>query len=1855
MKSRTIFAACLLALLTSVHQCDRTSGAGALKVPDYNPLVKAFTSGLISAESGIRIQFAEDFRDSMKANTPVKEKAITFSPPLEGTLVYLDRRTIEFRPAEKLPRGTTFQAKLRLDKLFPGISGKEIFEFEFHTIAQHLDIRMDEFRPYNDYSPKLNYITGSVVTADAAEFGALENLLYATQQGEKLPLVWDHDPGGKMHRFTIDSVSRSDNDSEVLVHYDGSVIGATQKGVETFTIPSLGSFRLISDRVVQYPEQHVVLSFSDPIRREQNLQGLIHLETDTDVRFSVSGNNILVYPAVRQNGTVKLFIEQGIRNSAGKGLTTRETISVQFQALYPAVELMGEGVIIPQSDEVLLPFKAVNLKAVDVRVIQIFEDNMAQFLQVNQLSGSQELKRAGRLILNKQVELRSDRSINYGAWNTFSLNLTELVKTEPGALYRIEIGFRQQHSMFPCEGTELTETVLQETDIFEEAGQDEPSYWDSYESYYSYYDYYEYNGYEWEDREDPCKPAYYGNRRSVSRNILCSNLGIIAKKGSDRELLVTVTDLLQAGPLQNVSVSIYNFQQQLMQEGTTDSQGTVRFACDGQPFLIVAESGAHKGYLKLNDGSALSLSMFDVSGSVVKNGLKGFIYGERGVWRPGDSLYINLILNDDENPLPESHPVLFELKDPRGRQVASRMVRGDGSGFFSFHTVTEPGAPTGHYTVIAGVGGTQFTKLIRVESIKPNRLKIDLSFRGDTIYPDLGPVRGTLFSKWLTGATARNLRAEVEVLLKPASTSFAGYKDFIFEDPSRQLVSYPAQFFSGELDGSGNAAFAQSLDITGEAPGMLQALFTTRVFEQSGDFSIDQKSVICSPYKIYLGIRPPSGDERGVLLTDTMHRVRVVSLDPSGRPVSRVGLQVSVYKLDWRWWWQSSYEDLPSYMGNNYLNPVYSTTISTKNGEGSFSFRIEYPEWGRYLVRVQNGTSGHAAAAVVYVDWPGWAGRSDRKDPETASILTFSSDKASYKVGEEAVVTIPSSMQGRLLISMENGSRVIRQEWVQTTGDEVRYRFNVTREMTPNIYLYATLIQPHAGTENDLPIRLFGVIPIRVEDPGTKLQPVIEMEDELAPNSVVKITISEASRKKMTYTLAIVDDGLLDLTRFKTPDPWQSFYAREALGVKTWDMFEYVMGAYGGRIDGVYNIGGDEEEQGVGASEARRFPPMVRFLGPFTLEGKSRTHRVTIPNYIGSVRTMVVAGYAGSYGMAEKTVPVRQPLMVLATLPRVLGPGETVSLPVNVFVMDDKIRKVNVKLETNELLIAEENLKDVTFQGAGDRIVDFTLKTPERTGVARVKVTVTSGREVASHEIELNVRSSNPPVTRYQTAVLDPGISMDESLQYVGMPGTNDLTLEVSNIPPVDFGRRLKYLIGFPHGCIEQVTSAVFPQLYLAEVVDVGEDVRQKTTSNVEAGIRRMSAFQLPDGSFSYWPGGGTPSPWGTSYAGHFMIEAGNKGYAVPPSLLNQWKKYQRKTARGWSSSGRKTDFELRQEQLLQAYRLFTLGLAGEPELGAMNRLRERSDLTGESRWRLAAAYSLAGQHETAKELVRSASTETADYSHPGATFGSGTRDMAMILETMVLMGMRDEALPVMEMIASRLSGERWMSTQTTAYALVAIAKFTGGVKSGKTLKFSYAFDRSETVQAETGLHIARIDLDPGGAAGGNLKVTNRSDGMMYVRIIQRGTPVPGSEAPISQHLSVQADYTDMEGNRIEIEDLYQGTDFLAVYSISNPGTAGHLENLALTTIFPSGWEIHQERMFQTLGESEPFEYRDYRDDRVMTYFSLPPGRSVSYTVRLNAAYMGRFYLPSVQAEELYRNDIQVLIPGRWIEIERME
>jgi len=1312
-----------------------------------------------------------------------------------------------------------------------------------------MEVNVSGLLLYQEASKLERRLNGTVYTADFADAEAIKNTVEAKQSGEKLDITWESSSDGKMHQFWVENITQGNTPSKVILDCNGDPINADFSKKIEYEIPVKGEFRVLSTNVIQNPDQYVEIRFSEPIDQNLNLQGLITCANLSDLNIITEGNVVKVYPAIRQNGSFTFNIAEGVRSAAGQKLGENVELPIQFEVFKPEVKMVGEGVIIPSTEGLLFPFQAVSLRAVDVEIIRIYEDNIAQFLQVNNLAGNSELRRVGRMLLKKTVLLNCGGEFDYGKWNTFHIDLSKLVSTEPGAIYQVKISFRKSYSAYGCEGQSNTEPIKETTEYYDPSDDSHQAY------YYEDYDYYDDGeGYNWEERDNPCHSTYYYNKE-VKRNILASNLGILAKRGTDGSTLFVVTDLLTAKPLSGVTLEVYNYQQRIMATASTDGDGMAKLEFKGpeKPFLVIAKQGTQRGYLKLDDGSSLSLSSFDISGEAVQRGIKGFIYGERGVWRPGDTLFLSFILEDKNKTLPKNDPASFELLDPRGQIVYKTVSTTSVGGVYAFPVATSQDAPTGSYTARVKVGGAMFSQPVRVETVMPNRLKLNLDFGVNELKANRS-VTANLNAKWLHGAPARNLKAKVDITLSPSSTSFKNYKDYTFDDPGRSFSSEEQNLFEGLLNENGQTSFSPRIDVKASAPGVLKASFVVRVFEEGGNFSIDRFSMPYYPFETFVGVKMPDPGTRGsMFVTDTTHYVKIVTVNADGNPVSRSKLKFEVYKIDWRWWWEEGSEDLSNYVSSSYSHIIQHGYASTgANGQGEFKLRINHPDWGRFLIRVIDPEGGHATGTTAYFDWPGWVKRDKNRIPEAASMLVFSSDKSEYKVGEDVKLTIPTAEGGRVLVSIENGINVLETYWVDAQKGETRFSFKVTEKMTPNVYVHATFIQPHGQTANDLPIRMYGIIPIMVVNPETHLNPIITSSDEFEPEKMVKITVSEKNGNPMTVTLAMVDDGLLDLTRFKTPEPWSRFYAREALGVKTWDLFDMVMGADAGKMQRIISIGGDEGLVNKGDRSANRFIPVVKFFGPFTVgKGEKKKISFIMPNYVGSVRLMVVAAKEGAYGSAEKTVPVRTPLMVLSTLPRVLGPAEDVVLPVTVFAMDKKVKSVNVKVELNEMLqIVGEVQKTINFTNIGDQVVKFNLKVASKLGIGKVKVIASCGNNIATHETELNVRNPNPPMTSIKEIVLNPNQVWNTTYTAFGMEGTNKASLEFSTIPPINLGYRLAYLIDYPHGCLEQTTSGAFPQLFISKLGDFDIETRSKAGKmyvmvliKLEHSVRLMEVY----------------------------------------------------------------------------------------------------------------------------------------------------------------------------------------------------------------------------------------------------------------------------------------------------------------------------------------------------------------------------------------------------------------------------
>lgn len=1823
--------------------------------PAFREYIAAYTSGTVSRQEVIRLRLNPGVNTLHPQNGEEKQELFDFKPGIKGSSRWVDERTVEFIPDNPLEPSRLYNARFHLGKVSGVPDERSVFEFQFQVVPPYFETDFEGLKAFNASSANRLTLAGNLYFSDTEPPEQIEKILNVEYQGKKLPVRWEHNTSKRSSRFSVDSIIRGKEARELRVSWDGKPVRADIRDSKAFEVPAVGDFKILDIKAIQAPEQYLSVLFSDPVRDAQDLTGLLGISGMEDFRYTVEGSEVKVYAPEQLEGSYAVFVNEGVENMSGEKLRQGMSANVTFETRLPSVKIPGTGTILPGSDKLTLPFEAVNLKAVDVSIIKIYEDNIPQFLQENDPDGDYELRRVGKPVLQKIIRLDDDKNLDLTRKNRFSLDIDPLLQAEPGAIYHVTIGFRRSYSLYNCAAVaaDRDEETGNGRYYYAEQIDEDDNFWNRYNDYYPF-------GYNWEERDDPCSDAFYTKERWASRNIMTSDIGLIAKRGSLNELLITATDLLSARPMAGVEVQALDYQQQVIEKATTGRDGQVRMELERRPFLLLAGKDGQRGYLKLDDGSSLPLSRFDVGGDVVQQGIKGFLYGERGVWRPGDTIYTGFILEDKEGHLPKNHPVTFELYNPRG-QLAARMVQTTSlNGFYTFKAATDATAPTGNWSARVKVGGAEFGKSLKVETVRPNRLKIGLDFGDQQELQQGREQTAALSARWLFGATARNLKARVDVTLTPGRTSFEKFTGYLFDDQAGSFETESKTVFDGPLSEQGTARVQTGLSASGKPPGILKANLAVRVFEPGGNFSIDNFSMPYHVYSSYAGIRVPEGDElSGMLLTDRDHPVELVNVNPKGELISGTRkVEIELYKIRWKWWWDQQQENLSNFTQDSYNKLLQNEVVTLQNGKGKWNLRIDYPDWGRYLLRVKDLESGHITGKTVYIDWPGWAQREQQENPTEASMLSFTADKDHYQVGEEVTLTIPSGKNGRGLISIENGSRVLKSWWIDTEPGQTTHTFTVEEEMTPNVFINVTLLQPHAQTANDLPIRMYGVIPLLVEDPQTILKPEIGLPQVLRPETESAITVSERTGKPMTYTIAIVDEGLLDLTRFKTPDPHTSFYAREALGVKTWDLFDQVIGAWGGELERLLSIGGDVDiNRNINPAKANRFKPVVKFMGPFSLEkNRKRTHKFTLPQYIGSVRAMVVAGQNGAYGFGEKTAEVKNPLMLLPTLPRVAGPGETFRLPITVFATEPSLQQVTVEVQGNELLSLSNAKQSIRFSEPGEKMIYADVQVGEAAGVARLKVIARSGNEQTEHETELDVRNPNPFITDVNAAEVTGGASWSTEIGPIGT-GQNHAVVEVSSLPPMNLTKRLNYLIRYPHGCVEQITSSVFPQLTLSYLSDLSESRKASVERNVKAGIHRLRGYQLADGGLGYWPGASRSDEWSTNYAGHFMLQAQARGYALPAGFLDAWRRYQQNQASNWTPQSR----NYYGSDLTQAYRLYLLALAKSPDMAAMNRLKEYPQLSDAAKWRLAAAYGLVGQGVIAHQLIRGLPTRVRAYKQLGGTYGSDLRDQAMILETLTELGEDKRAADLLAAIASRLSADEWYSTQTTAYALIAIAGYAGQSVLDSKLQFDYTLDgKKQTVDTESYLHRIPVDLSsdkPAHRTGGHsFTLDNTGTGRLYTRVIREGQAPPGEDPPVRNRpdmLDMKIRYTNLSGRAIDPSRLKQGTDFIAEVTLRNPGNRGNYQQMALTQIFPSGWEIINTRLAdnEEALKSSPSDYQDIRDDRVLTYFNLPAGKTVTYRILLNASYLGRYYLPARSAEAMYDNAIQATSPGGWVEV----
>jgi alpha-2-macroglobulin len=1790
---------------------------------------------------------------------------VSMSPMQEFSALWLDTSTLQLTPVGPLPSGNKLQLTLHSKDLLFDVPLAD-FTHPVQVLPQQISLREVGFQQA-DSNSALSYQV-EVHTLDPVSQSQIKTMLAVSQTPERsLTIEWQA-VSPRLWRATVLGLQKTKTPQMLLLQWQDKPEAENFSAKRNIPIPVLEQFALLTSQVQQQQEQRFELRFSEPLAK-QDLTGLVKINEQA-VRTKVHGNVLQLFPDTPLKQKVRIWISRQISASSGQLLGKDQTQELQVSSMLPQISFLDGGFILPQAERLLIPVEVTNIKAVQLKIFEIYSSNIGQFLQGAPRNWQSDYgnREVGRYIAQQELTLQTAA---LDEKQQLQLDVTALVGKHRGSILRLEARVLPQHSLYACD-TALKSEPLVELERLNFDG----SYQRHDEIPEHLWRFYQSEGYyDWDERRNPCKAAYftsYNDNVNASKVFIASNIGLLSKQGSDQQLHVLTTNLQTGQPAAGHNVSVMNYQQQQIGSAITDAHGFATIQPEGVPFYLKAQNQGDVAYLRIPANESLPTGQFDTSGVKSTEGVKGFFYAERNVWRPGDAIHLMLILQDKNQLLPHDFPVTLELFDPKSQKVKTVLQRQQSDGFYRFDLATDNDAPTGNWHVVAKVGASYFDTTLKIENILPNRLKIELNLPKTPI--SAAPRALLLTSAWLNGAQAQFLKADVELKLSTTKTQFDGYANYQFDDVSRKFAAESKKIFEGKLDAKGQVQLQFQPELNTPSPGALKAMFIQRVFEPNGQFSTQYRQTKVLPYAKWVGLQLPEEVRLSTLEEKASAAIALMLLDAEGKPISNGKIQLQLQQLKWRWWWEKADDNSTNYVSDEEIKKVEDRQLFT-DAQGAASWLMygkDYPA-GRYRLTAcvtEASPLNHCSSEEIYIGW----GYGESTSRDGATRLSLSSDAASYQVGDVAKVHLPAGPDRQVLLSLENGSKVLEKRWAAVKKDQDLLEIPLTHAMVPNVYIHVTQIQPHQQRQSDTPLRSYGILNLAVSDAKSHLQPQLKTPAEVAPESEFTIEVSEKSGRAMTYTLALVDEGLLGITDFHVPEPHAALYQREALGVKTWDLFDDVVGAYSADLSHLLAVGGSDLIPKRDGQRERRFKPIVQFFGPLTLKaGETATQQIKLPPYMGAVRVMVVAGDGYAYGQQESTLTVTQPLTILSTVPRLIGPGEEFALPVAVFLNAQAVdavtseivanpesvkpQVVKVTVQGDALLAAVQADAELHFSQPGEQTAMLRIKANQLLGTGKLTVTARLDGQTATEVIDLPVRSANSPQQRSVSRLLKAGESWQPHAEHLGMPGTNQQWLTASRQPDFGFTRLELELTDYPFMCLEQATSKVLPSLYSGLYQTPTAEQSLQIQQNIQQHLRRLGKYQQGSGQFSYWPGASMVEEWANLYAGYFMLRAQQQGYTVPAELLKSWLANSRQTANSFNNNSS-------DGLVLQGWRLWLLAMANQADVGAMNRLREELLLSSYKTHAMAHhLLALAYAEQSLPDVALALQQHGGDVQQeklPGVLSSPMLQQLIQLeLATALQQSERRWALALT--LADELKQQRGHNTIEKAWTMAVLLQQFGQTQqdaarqsSELTLfsKYLAATGNKPTVQQAANVWLlsdpaytdAISDYQPA-----NFGVTNTGSQDLYLTLTQQGVPAEGQEQAMAEGLSLQVQFSDLQGQVLDPANIRQGTDFIAQVEIKNT-SATTVQDLALLQVFPAGWQLRN-TVLSDDPKSPQLEFQQAGDDRLQSFFPLARGETIRLQATLNASFVGRYYLPAWTVSSMYNPKTRANNLGQWVEV----
>jgi uncharacterized protein YfaS (alpha-2-macroglobulin family) len=1337
-----------------------------------------------------------------------------------------------------------------------------------------------------------------------------------------------------------------------------------------------------------------------------------------------------------------------------------------------------------------------------------------------------------------------------------------------------------------------------------------------------------------------------GDYRGATRWVLRTDIGLTAKQ-EEATFLVWAASLLDLGALEGVELTLLSVRNQVLGTARTDALGLARIPYEatdseaGYPAMILARHDDDLSFIFL-ERFRVDTTGLDVSGaSLSATGLQAYIYGKRDIFRPGETLDGAVLVRDGRLGTPPDLPLTMEQRDPEGRLLRTLNLALD-RGMASFALDIPEWSLTGRYLVqVMSAGQVVGSWTYQVEEFIPDRISVEIATNSTQAAPGQA-LPFDVASRYLFGPPASNLAVTAKARLVAAPFAPKGFEAFVFGDPGRTFKPLSILASAARLDAEGRAAFTADIPEDLNPPAALTAELVSRVREQGGRGVTAARRVPVHTYALYPGIRRPESLE---LQPGKAAAFEFVTVDAQGSRVRSPELVATLYRDRWQTVMRRTEA------GFSYESVRNPEEVSTRRvAPGETSFTVVPPDFGSYRVRLSDPSGGAASEVEFYCGGWGyspWA----VKNPARLELIP---DKEGYRAGETASIQLRSPFPGKALVAVE-GRGVELLQIVELTGNTGQLRIPVRQEWQPNVHVTATLVRKAGDIAPGSPGRAFGAIPLFVDSLANKMDLRVEAPEEVRPETDLHVNIQAAPGARLT--LAVADEGIMQLAGGRNPDPFGHFYARRALDVASFDNFAFLFPHLA--VHRPLAGGGDD----LGAASSfmrtegiRRVKPVTFWSGVLTAgPDGSVTHGVRLPDFQGALRIVAVGSAGKSFGTATAMTRVRGPLVLTPTLPRFLCAGDSVDIPLTVRNDTGKAGEFRLNADVAGPAALGDMPAPLRLEPGRDGTVYLPLRCGDGEGKVSLSFMVVGGGETASARVELDQRRSLPPERILEmTAVEGESAAVTGPAPERLLPDTVTRTVRLSASPVARFAGHLDELLGYPYGCAEQTVSKAFPLLHfgaLARDLAPGRFTATGPAGLVQTAIRRLQTMQTASGGFGFWPGESEPSPWVSAYACHFLLEALQAGHAVPRDLLSMGLNY----LGGLSTPepGSPTD---RVEQA--AYALYVLALGKRPDLGSQDYLRATfgASLSGVARTLLAGAYLETGSPEAGFKLLHTAPSFDDARRESGANLGSGLRDRALAALVLLAATPDDPRLPELaNRIAADLGNPAWRSTQETSLGFMALGKYLAKQPEPQPFAGTLTWPDGARDFAAATLFTAGDIRTPAEIA----LTRSPADGVVYASVLTTGTPRPDSHAPRAEGLEAEQAFLDEQGGPLDLTAVRQGQ--LVVMRTRVRSLTGPVDHVAVQSLLPAGLEVENPRLATTerldwMGEGEAMDgHQDLRDDRILVFTSLGDGDWRERYAVLRAVTPGVFACPPVQAEAMYIPSLRAVGPLAEIRVVRDE